>query len=727
MAKTLLGLLVFWLLMFCVCGQSKKQKTPTTGVTMAMAALHNLLFGLAVLLCLAVVSPTPRPSLPTLIGEDSPPWWVTGVVYQIYPRSFQDGCTFKDGCTGTGSLAGIADRIDYLAALGVTTLWLSPIFASPQVDFGYDISNYTDIWPTFGTMEDFDRLLGKIKAAGLRLLLDLVPNHTSDQHPWFLESKSSLTNPKRDWYIWRNGSALQHHGETTERLPPNNWRTMFCLDPSCSAWTYDNTTDQWFYHVFYRQQPDLNWRNPEVVEAMHNVMRFWLDKGVDGFRVDAFPNMLEDPQLTNEPIDPAWHGDPVRDGYGKLLHTHTENVQGLHELVRGMRGVLDEYGSDRIMIGEIYADKVVTEKDVISYYGTEKQPEFTMPFNMMLIAFFGGSFDPAAKTTIHNGTALRMQIDHYYQSLPIWAQANFVVGNHDVRRIRTRLGDELMTRVCLTLLLTLQGTPTIYNADEIAQADGYVPPGKRQDPNCKKAYDGVRCRDPQRTPMQWNASMPNAGFTGATTVPWLPVSQDAVHTNVAAQLADGSSTLRLVQNLLHLRRYSEPIAWGSYESIESPVANPPERAEALYMYVRAVPGKNRLLVVHNLGKESAVVNCMHFDSGVETGMPTTDTVGSGTTLKGTVVLDSQRPSVVALPLEDLRRVPMLPTQSLIIELHDKPQPSGGVGGKKNTVQLIAIAGSAGGAFLLVLVAAVVIYRKRNRGHGFEQLIDINNQ
>jgi glycosidase/MFS family permease len=362
---------------------------------------------------------------------------------------------------------------------------------------------------------------------------------------------------------------------------------MFCQDQACSGWHLDSTTNEYYYHQFLKEQPDLNWRNPKVRQAMYNVMRFWLERGVAGFRVDAFAYLLEDPQFRDEPLNPDWHGDPIADGYEKLKHIYTENQAGLKGILLEMRSVLMEFGKDRMMIGEVYADNVVTEDDVVSFYGNKTSPLFSFPFNMNLIPFTRGNYRDAQ--------ALKVMIDSYNKRLSEWMQPNWVLSNHDVHRIRARVGDsESLTRCYTTLLLTLRGTPTIYNGDEFGQRDGYVPPGKRQDPTCKVDYKGIRCRDPERTPLQWTAERPNAGFTDSDTVPWLPVDLKYIEQdNVKTQLRNGSSFLQMTSSLLKLRQ-KYLAADDSYESFET-------GSSSVFGFLRG----SKIMVLVNLGASSA--------------------------------------------------------------------------------------------------------------------------
>ena len=330
-------------------------------------------------------------------------WWQRGIIYQIYPRSYQD----SNG-DGIGDLPGIIRRLDYLKKLGVNAVWLSPIYPSPMADYGYDIADYQDIDPIFGTLDDFDALLHEVHSRDMKLILDLVPNHTSDQHPWFLEARSSRTNPKRDWYIWHDGRP--------DGTPPNNWLSVF----GGSAWEWDEATQQYYYHAFLKEQPDLNWRNPEVQRAMMNVMRFWLDKGVDGFRVDVMWHMVKDKQLRNNPVNPKY--EPHMATYEQLLPTYSTDQPEVHDIVQKMRAVLDEY-DERMMIGEIY----LPIQQLMVYYGIDNKGAH-LPFNFLLLSL------PWEAQTIARA------IDEYEGALPLGGWPNWVLGNHDQPRITSRVG-----------------------------------------------------------------------------------------------------------------------------------------------------------------------------------------------------------------------------------------------------------------------------------------------
>ncbi len=371
-------------------------------------------------------------------------WWQRGVIYQIYPRSFQD----SDG-DGIGDLGGILSRLEYLQWLGVDAIWLSPIYPSPMADFGYDISNYTDIEPLFGTLGDFDRLVAEAHHRGMKVVLDFVPNHTSSEHAWFRESRSSRTNPKRNWYIWRDPAPGGG--------PPNNWLSNF----GGPAWEFDERTGQYYYHAFLRQQPDLNWRNPEVQEAMLGVLRFWLDRGVDGFRVDVIWHIVKDDQFRNNLPDPDFkpHHAPHR----QLLATYNTDRPEVHDIIARMRGVLDEY-EERMMVGEIY----LPLERLVTYYGAQGTGVH-LPFNFQLIEL------------AWHARALADAIDRYEAILPSYGWPNWVLGNHDNSRIASRIGSA-QARVAAMLLLTLRGTPTLYYGDEIAMHNVPIPPDRVQDP-----------------------------------------------------------------------------------------------------------------------------------------------------------------------------------------------------------------------------------------------------
>ena len=489
------------------------------------------------------------------VSDSRRPWWERGVVYQVYPRSFQD----SDG-DGVGDLAGIEARLDYLAELGVDAVWLSPIFPSPMADFGYDVADYRDIDPLFGSLADFDRLLAACHARGLKLLLDFVPNHSSDQHPWFVESRSSRDNPKRGWYIWRDPAP--------DGGPPNNWISDF----GGSAWEWDAATGQYYLHAFLPQQPDLNWRNPEVKAAMFDVLRFWFERGVDGFRIDVLWHIVKAEGFPDNPPNPAWHsGVNERD---RVLQTHSTDQPEAHAISAEMRALADEYG-DRVLIGEIY----LPFERLARWYGTPERPQVHLPFNFAL--------------ALHRWDAERIArlIAVYEASLPAWGWPNWVLSNHDVPRIAARVG-ERQARVAMMLLLTLRGTPTIYQGDELAIGDVPIPPDRVRDPRERRQPGIGLGRDPERTPMPWDG-LPHAGFS--TAEPWLPLNPDWPTRNVAAQDGDSGSMLSLTRALLALRRSEAALTEGHY----TPIAG----EGGLLAYERR-RGSERILVALNFGTDA---------------------------------------------------------------------------------------------------------------------------
>lgn len=434
-------------------------------------------------------------------------WWKRAVIYEVYPRSFQD----SNG-DGVGDLRGILNRLGYLAELGVDAIWISPVYPSPMADFGYDISDYCGIDPIFGTMAEFDTLLAEVHRWGLHLILDFVPNHSSDRHPWFLQSRSSRENAKRDWYIWRD--------------KPNNWTSNF----GGSAWEFDEGTGQYYYHSFLKQQPDLNWRNPSVARAMFDGMRFWLQKGVDGFRVDVMWLMIKDDQFRDNPPNPGFRtGSPSNH---RLLPVYNSDRPEVHAIVAEMRSVVDVF-VDRVLIGEVY----LPIPQLMTYYGKDLEGA-TLPFNFHLLQ------------CPWSAAAIAEVIGEYERALPEGAWPNWVLGNHDQQRIASRVGKQ-QARVAAMLLFTLPGTLTMYYGEEIGMTDVQIAPDQVQDPAEKNEPGIGQGRDPERTPMCWDQS-PLAGFT--TGMPWLPLGKDHSDVNVAVQQRDNASILQLYAGLIALRR-----------------------------------------------------------------------------------------------------------------------------------------------------------------------------
>jgi alpha-glucosidase len=456
------------------------------------------------------------------------PWWQSAVVYQVYPRSFAD----SDG-DGVGDLAGICSRLDYIAALGVDAIWLSPIYRSPMADFGYDVSDHTDIDPIFGDLQAFDVLLAEAHRRGLRVLLDWVPNHTSSQHPWFIESRASRDSPKRDWYIWRDG-----RGDG----PPNNWVSAF----GGPAWTWDEQTAQWYLHLFLPEQPDLNWANPEVVDAMHGTLRFWLDRGVDGFRADVVHLIGKDEALPDQPE--------------RVAHLHivgSHDHPRTHELLRGIRRVLDEYGGNRAIVGEV---TLLSPSLLVPYYGAGDELHLVFNFALMHVPWTAEAFAAA----LAEADALLSAPGTW----PCW-----VLSNHDQPRHRTRYGgSEGPARAAAIVLLTLRGTPFLYAGEELGLLDAEVPDESRVDPGG---------RDGSRAPIPWDAT-PGHGWRGPPWLPWPPEPELA---NAESESVDPDSILSLYRRALEARRGSPALRLGGWRLIDSP--------EGTLVYERAHDGDLR--------------------------------------------------------------------------------------------------------------------------------------
>ncbi|HEU4326296.1 MAG TPA: alpha-amylase family glycosyl hydrolase [Roseiflexaceae bacterium] len=488
---------------------------------------------------------------------DEHTWWQRGVIYQIYPRSFQDTTG-----NGVGDLPGIIERLDYLRWLGVDAIWISPIYPSPMADFGYDVADYCDIDPLFGTLADFDLLVDEAHRRDIRVILDYVPNHSSDQHPWFQESRATRYNPKRDWYIWRDPAP--------EGQPPNNWRSVF----GGSSWTLDEHTGQYYYHAYLKEQPDLNWRSPGVQHAMLDVLRFWLDRGVDGFRIDALRQLIKDEQWRDNPPNPDYQ--PGLNPYHALIPRHTTDLPEIMALIAKMRAVSDQY-DERVLIGELY----LSIERLVTYYGATGEG-VQLPFNFHLIL------------TPWRAGPIAELIRLYEAALPPGAWPNWVLGNHDQPRLASRVGPQ-QAPVAALLLLTLRGTPTLYYGDELGMRDVAIPPDLVQDPQEKNVPGLGLGRDPERTPMQWSGD-PHAGFSVAE--PWLPVAGDYEMVNVAVQREDPDSLLSLYRRLIALRRATPALAVGTCVEVVG--------QDDLLTYVRE-HGAQRMLVVLNMGSQPQTV------------------------------------------------------------------------------------------------------------------------
>lgn len=525
-------------------------------------------------------------------------WWQTAVFYQIYPRSFADG-----NGDGIGDFAGMIDRLDYLQSLGIDAVWLSPHFPSPNADCGYDVSDYTGVAPEYGTLEDFRRFLEGAHQRGIRVVLDLVLNHTSDQHPWFIESRSSRDNPKRDWYVWRDPAP--------DGGPPNNWYSAF----GGSAWELDPATGQYYYHFFFKEQPDLNWHNPAVKQAMWQAVRFWLDMGVDGFRLDAIGTIFENPayppqtaQLSQLDMLRAWRENRSPEEQQALMAEFTRMFEcqlgqpGIHELMKDLRAVLNEYPGDRVLIGE---------DDDPAYYGNGDD-ELHLVFNFPLMRT-----DRITPAWVRANQAERLS------KLPPGAWPCNTLGNHDSARVKSAFGadqrDDRWARIFAALVLTLRGTPVLYNGEEIGMTDLLLERfDQLRDNQAVNLYrlavsDGIPAedamamaarmtRDRSRTPMQW-ANAPNAGFSPAGVATWLPVNPNYVAgVNVADQDQSPGSLLNFYRRLLRLRRATPALLAGDYVPIH-------ETAQDYLAFLRCDAASNQTcLVILNMSAQPLVLD-----------------------------------------------------------------------------------------------------------------------
>jgi len=524
-------------------------------------------------------------------------WWKTAVFYQIYPRSFADG-----NGDGMGDFYGMVDRLDVLQNLGVDAIWLSPHYPSPFVDCGYDISDYEDAAPEYGGMPQFTRFLDEVHKRGMKLILDLVLNHTSDQHPWFLESKSSLDNPKRNWFIWRKGKGNQ---------PPNNWYSTF----GSSAWTLDPATHEYYYHFFYKEQPDLNWENPDVKKAMFDMVRFWLEMGVDGFRLDAVGTIYEaagmPDHLSKYTLEEMYRRDrlarsseehkKILDDYYEMFHLQWDQPI-VHDLMKELRSLVDEY-PDRMMVGE---------SDDIAFYGNGKD-ELHLNFNF-----------PLMRTARFTPQHVRSNQEERLPKLPEGAWPCNTLGNHDSPRMRSQFGDgihdEAISRVTRMMLLTLKGTPFLYNREEFGMSDVHIealqdfvdPIGitcYRMEKTIMGSDDvtaleiaAKRSRDKGRNPLQWS-SEPNGGFCPAEVKPWLPMNPDyADGVNYADEVVKEDSTWNYYRDLIAWRKASTALLLGDQRFIET-------GDEDLLGYIRSLEGES-CLVLLNMGEKAAT-----YDTG----------------------------------------------------------------------------------------------------------------
>ncbi len=505
------------------------------------------LLALSLLLAMSSQSPGVEAKRITKISDSTAgkaPWWKHAVIYEIYPRSFADSDN-----SGMGDIKGITQKLDYLKDLGIDAIWITPCFPSPQVDFGYDISDYCSIAPEYGTLDDFDELSREAKKRGIRIIMDLVMNHTSDKHDWFKESKSSIDNPKRDWYIWRDPKSKMRSdtaaGDSNQdpKDPPNNWQALF----GHSAWRWNPSTRQYYYHFFYPQQPDLNWRNPEVKKAMYDVVRFWLDRGASGFRLDAINTLFEDPDLKDNPIKPGQnaYGDPnMEDKYNYLL------LPEIHKVLKELRQSMDVYPDSPVLLGETTAEKI---DQLVSMYG-DNNDEIQLPMDFR--------FAYINKLSANEFRDKIAEINT--NSADGWP--TYLFSNHDQVRHYNRYGDgkhnDAIAKVTATILLTVRGTPVMYYGEELGMEN--TDPTKVedvQDPIGKIGWPKEKGRDGERTPMQWS-SAPNAGFS--STKPWLSVSANYQKCNVEVESKDPNSVLNYYKSLLSLRKTDNALREGDY-------------------------------------------------------------------------------------------------------------------------------------------------------------------
>lgn len=518
-------------------------------------------------------------------------WWQRAVFYQVYPRSFADG-----NGDGIGDLQGLSSKLDYLAWLGIDGIWLSPHFPSPQVDVGYDVADYTDVDPEYGTLDDFKTLVDEAHQRGIRIILDLVLNHTSDQHAWFQESRRTIDNPKREWYVWRDGKGNE---------PPNNWQSGF----GGSAWEFDALTGEYYYHYFFKEQPDLNWRNPDVKGAIFDAIRFWYELGVDGFRLDAIGTLFEEPELPDHQatLSQAELHKMMRTATTEaerraifdqwdVMMVHQRDLPGVHEVFQEMRVVNDEF-PERVLVGETHE---------VGYHG-DGTNELHMVFNFQLM-----HQNPLSAAWIRQNQANRLAL------LPPNAWPCNTLNNHDTSRVYSSFGDgehdEERARLSLALMLTLRGTPFLYNGEEIGMRDLLL-----EDPALFRDMIGVwrynlerevlershdealeiaakYSRDRCRTPMQWS-NAPNGGFSPAEVTPWLPVNPNyAEGVNVEAQRADPQSLLHFYRTLIHLRRDTPALIEGDYLPLD-------ETSEDYFAFLRRT-SEQQVLVVLNFSHTS---------------------------------------------------------------------------------------------------------------------------
>jgi len=510
---------------------------------------------------------------------DGPEWWRHAVLYEIYPRSFQD----SDG-DGIGDIKGITSRLDYLHDLGIDAIWITPMYPSPGVDYGYDISDYTAIDPAYGTMADFDNLVAEAKKRDIRVIMDYVINHTSDQHPWFLASRSSRDNPKRNWYVWHDG---KDETATSKGTPPNNWQSWF----GGSAWQWDDKTRQYYYHYFYVQQPDLNWHNPEVRDAMYGVLDFWMKRGAAGFRIDAVSRLFEDPQMRDDPYLPG------RNAYGdrNIKHVYTDDLPEVHEVLKEVRKVVDKYPGNPVLITEADEPNI---QALAKMYGNGDEVQLPMDFQI-------------ADVNALDAPRFR-QLFKQIENNPAHGQPEFFFSNHDQPRQWDRYGDngphnDQIAKLMAVLELATRGTPQMYYGEELGMRT--TDPTRIEDvhdPIGKRGWPEEKGRDGERTPMQWNAST-GAGFTTASKA-WLPIPPTATTYNVESESKDPNSIFNVYKRLLSLRKTDPALRDGTQESIDNDDPN-------VFAFLRR-SGDHTVLVALNMSNHPHTVS-FHLAAGTK--------------------------------------------------------------------------------------------------------------
>lgn len=536
-------------------------------------------------------------SAPSAASESD--WWKNAVIYEIYPRSFQD----SNG-DGVGDLNGITQRLDYLQKLGVDAIWLTPCYPSPQADFGYDISDYEAIDPQYGTLADFDRMVAEARKHNIRVIMDMVMNHSSDEHKWFLESRSSRTNPYRDWYMWHDGKG---ETATDKGEVPNNWQSDF----GHSAWEWDEKTRQYYYHKFYIKQPDLNWNNPKVHEAFKDIIGFWLKRGVAGFRFDAITTLFEDPQMRDEDVMLDKDGKSYTNAYGDIAlnDTRTNNLPAVHDVMAEMRAYSDKFDSDkfpgtRVFIGETYLPNI---GELEKQYGTKQHPEFHLPMDTQVLGI-----------NKMDASAFRARLTDAEQGLgghiPL-----LVFDNHDNPRLDARYGDGVhdtdIQRVISTVLFLSRGTSLFYYGDELGMKT--TPPTRKEDvkdPVGVTGWPKDKGRDGERTPMQWDDSA-NAGFTGANVKPWLPVPPTYTAVNVKTEEADSGSLFDWYQTLIRLKKTMPALATGEETMLDDADPN-------VLSWIRKSPGQPSVVVALNFTAQPQTVNLIAGGASAGNGLTT---------------------------------------------------------------------------------------------------------